>query len=197
MIRCRTWFWRAGIVCGSAAMVVILWWAKLRSAESYKWTLVPDTRGPVPGTVRSHRGARFGASRRRWGKSWMLGAIWKYHPGYAGAEYDGSSRSLGGIRDENATATDSGESRQSTESGNPVELAIDQEALHHDVLRPENSCDSILGWQQLAGNAGLVGRRFPGDPVACRCVVPGLRLRQVARERRSRVRWIPHLADCL
>lgn len=197
MIRCRTWFRRVGIVRGSAAVVVVLWRTKLRPAESYKWTLVSDTRGLVPGTVGSHRGARFGASRRRRGKSRMLGAIWQHHPGHAGAEHDGSSRALGGIRDEDATATDSGESWQDAEGGYLVELAINQEALHHDVLWSEDPCDPVLGRQQLAGNAGFAGGRLPGDLVACRCLVPRLRFWQMARERWGCVRWIPHLANRL
>lgn len=196
-VRCGTWFRRVSIMRRPTTMVVILWRAKLRPIESYKRSFISDTRGPVPGAVGPHRSARCGASWWRRGKPRMLGAIRQHYFGNAGTEHDGSSRALGGIRDEDAAAIDPGESRQSAKGGDSMELAVDQEAVHHDVLRSENSCHSILGRQQLAGNARSAGGWLSRDPVACGRVVSGLRLRQVAGERRSRVWRVSYLANCL
>jgi len=77
----------------------------------------------------------------------MLGAIRQHQLGNADAKYDGLSRALGGVRDEDAATIDQGESRASAEGGDPMEFAIDQEAVHHAVLRSKGPRDPVVGRQ--------------------------------------------------
>jgi len=127
----------------------------------------------------------------------MLGAIRQHQPGDAGAKYDRLSRALGRVRDQDAATVDQGESRASAESGDSLEFAVDQEAVHHAVLRSKGPCHPIVGRQQLARDARFAGGWLSRDPVARGCLVSGLRFRQVAGKRRSSLWRVPNLADRL
>ena len=95
------------------------------------------------------------------------------------------------------TAHHQSEPRRGAESRNPLELTPDEAALPHAVPRLLGARHSVVGRQQLARHARSPRGWLSGHPVARGRLVPGLRLRQVARDGRGCLRRVSHLADGL
>ena len=127
-------------------MVVVLRRAELRPVESHQRAHLSNIGGAVQGAAGPDRNPRRRAPWRRRGESRLLGTVREHHGGDASAEHDRSPRDVGRIRDEDVAEAGQGQPRRNAEGCDPVELTVDQEALHHHVLRPEGPRDPIVGW---------------------------------------------------
>ena len=178
-------------------MVVVLRRAELRPVESHQRAHVPNTRGPVQGAARADRDPGRGPSRRGRGEPRLLGPVREHHGRDAGPEHDRPPRNVGRVRDQDAAQIGQSEPRRNAQGRDPVELPPHEEAVHHHLLRPQDSRDPVVGGQQLARDPRPPRGRVQGDPLARGHLVPGLRVRQVEGDGGGGLRRVPHLADRL